>query len=64
MSNRRVIIKKQADDYTRRANDALRMAEPYKRRIADYQKRNMDIDRKITQLEIDYRRELEREKRK
>ena len=56
--------KRQANEYERRAADALRQAEPYKRRIGDLQKKNLDIDRRLTQLNNDYRREVEREKRK
>ena len=56
--------KRQANEYERRAADTLRQAEPYKWRIGDLQKKNLEIDRRLTQLNNDYRREVEREKRK
>ena len=56
--------KRQANEYERRAAGTLRQAEPYKRRIGDLQKKNLEIDRRLTQLNNDYRREIEREKRK
>lgn len=56
--------KRQANEYERRAAYALRQADPYKRRIGDLQKKNLEIDRRLTQLNNDYRREVEREKRK
>lgn len=55
---------RQANDYQKRATDALKCAEPYKQRIAQYQKRNLDLQKRIDQLGRDYQRELEREKRK
>lgn len=56
--------KRQANNYECRAADALKLAEPYKRRIGDLEKKNLDIDRRLIQLNNDYRREAEREKRK